>query len=94
VTKPDPHQMNELLSNVINMAKRLWPDLDMERDSIVGCESATFTEDLKVVIMRAKNLDGDDHLVTMMSEEFLLFALRLLNAKFGSVTPPSSTTLN
>jgi hypothetical protein len=72
----------ESIDHLINQARRTWADLDIHREAVYGCASATFDNDANLVVMRVQNNDGEDALVAVAAEEYLLFALRLLNKRY------------
>ncbi len=75
---------DELLDSLINGARRTWEDLNVERDDIFGVEGGTFDPDANLVVLRAKAADDRDGLLAVTADEFLLFALRILNKRFES----------
>lgn len=80
--KPVNEALIEGVDNLINQARRTWEDLSVDREKVYGVLSATYDQDCKLVVMRVKNTDDEDALVAVNVDEYLLFALRLLNKRY------------
>lgn len=80
---PQPNEsLLEGIDFLINQARRTWTDLDISREQVYGAASATFDQDGNLVVMRVQNSNGEDAVVAVKAEEYLLFALRLLNKRY------------
>lgn len=81
---PPSEALLEGMDNLINSARRTWEDLSVERDQVYGVSSATFDMNANLAVLRIQNSDGTDGLVAITVDEYLLFALRLLNKRYES----------
>lgn len=88
--------LEEGISTLVNEARRTWEDIDIDRERVYGVDGGTFTVDGGLVVMRVKNADGTDGLVAVKGDEYLLFALRLLNKRYEKelLVPPTSQQVN
>lgn len=90
--KPMSEPLLESLDALINQARRTWEDLSVDREKVYGVLSATYDQDCKLVVMRVKNTDDEDALVAVNVDEYLLFALRLLNKRYEGRLSATLTT--
>lgn len=91
MTKPND-VLEEGISTLLNQARRIWADIDIDRDRVYGGAGGTFTEDTGLMVLRLQNHAGEDAVVAIRTDEWLLFTLRMLNKRYEKellASPPS-----